>query len=396
VVKLSAIAVCTKLLKLSLAINAGENRSTWQKGAAMAEQNHSYRELASKIRRAVEACIPTYFERSAARSALQAKIEAVLAEPLPAVQPEVRQVTILLADVRGFTALAETYSAPVIMEMLNRYFAAMTEVIIRFGGYIDKLMGDSIMVLFGAPYSEPDDTERAIACAVAMQQAMSEYNRQNMALGLPELYMGIGLNSGKVLAGALGSEHHRQYTVIGDEVNLASRIEAQSLRGQVLMSENCYQLAKAYVLVGQPNKVQVKGKRKPVPLYELLGTSRPRTMTVPRREIRKSPRVEVSMPCFFQVVDGKSVRSQPCRAEVLDIGYHGLLMVSPVPLPPMSEVKLQISLELLATDSADIYARVINSESVGDGFQCSLEFTAIDRAGQSAIKRYVDNLLFQA
>ena len=354
--------------------------------------------LASRISQEVESCFPTQFERRAARSLLQSKIEAILNEGgyQDASPVSSQQVTILLADIRGFTSLAETYSAMMVVDLLNRYFSVMTNVIVQYGGTIDKLMGDSIMVLFGAPHPKSDDVERAVACGVAMQQAMSEFNNQNAELGFPELYMGIGINTGEVVAGPVGSEHYREYTVIGDEVNLASRIEAQSLRGQILISESTYQSAQNFVLVGQPSRVQVKGKRKPVCLYELLGTSRPRTMTVPRREIRKSPRVQISMPCFFQIVDGKQVHSQPCRAEVLDIGYYGLLILSPVPLEPLSEIKIEMSLELLASTTTDIYARIINSESVGMGFQCSLEFCSIDMAGQRTIKRFVDNLIYQS
>lgn len=356
------------------------------------------KQLAAKISAEVESCLPTQFERSAARAALQKKIETILndagyQDSSPACS---QQVTILLADIRGFTALAETYSAMMVVDLLNRYFAIMTNIIVQYAGTIDKLMGDSIMVLFGAPHPKHDDSERAVACAVAMQQAMTEFNSQNSELGFPELYMGIGINSGEVVAGPVGSEHYREYTVIGDEVNLASRIEAQSLRGQILISESTYQTVQNFVLVGQPSRVQVKGKRKPVCLYELLGTSRPRTMTVPRREIRKSPRVQINMPCFFQIVEGKQVRSQPCRGEVLDIGYYGLLILSPVPLEPMSEIKIEMSLELLASTTTDIYARIINSESVGMGFQCSLEFCSIDMAGQRTIKRFVDNLIYQS
>ena len=111
-----------------------------------------------------------------------------------------------------------------VMELLNRYFAHMGEVITEYGGTIDKLMGDSMMVLFGAPQAAADDVERAIGCAVAMQRAMSEFNQQNRELDLPDMYMGIGINSGKVMVGSLGSNYHREYTVVGDAVNITSRI----------------------------------------------------------------------------------------------------------------------------------------------------------------------------
>ena len=286
----------------------------------MATINNENKSLAAEISAAVESYLPTQFERTAVHQQLHARIEAILNEARFVEEgAQTCEVTILLADIRGFTTLAETYSAKMIMDLLNRFFAAMSEVVVRFSGTIDKLMGDSIMVLFGAPQSAFDDVERALACAIAMQHAMSDFNAQNKELNLPELFMGIGINTGEVMAGGLACDQHREFTVIGDEVNLASRIEAQSLRGQVLISEATYKLAQSYILVGQSNSVQVKGKRKPVTLFELLGATKPRTMTVPQREIRKSPRVSVNMPCYFQVVKGKQVKSQHCKAEVIDI-----------------------------------------------------------------------------
>lgn len=353
--------------------------------------------LAAQICAEVESQLPRGLESSEARDTLLSKIQTILDQPQTIeLQPESRRVTILLSDIRGFTTIAETYSAMTVVELLNRYFSRMSQIIVNYGGTIDKLMGDSIMVLFGAPTSEVDDVERAVACAVAMQQAMSEFNEQNMAMDLPELFMGIGINTGEVVAGPVGSDLHREYTVIGDEVNLTSRIEAQSLRGQILISENTYKLASPFVLVGEPNRVQVKGKKQPVCLYELLGTTRPRTMAVPRREIRKSPRIDINMPCYFQRVENKRVYPDRYCGEVQDIGYNGLQMVSPLPLDTYSEIRITVSLELLGDETTDIYARIIKSQPSREGHLCSLEFTAIDKAGQSTIKRFVDQQIYQS
>jgi adenylate cyclase len=143
-----------------------------------------------------------------------------------------REVTILLADLRGFTTVAAKHPPDVVLDMLNRYLVRMSGIIYGNGGSIDKFMGDAIMVLFGAPITHADDVHHAVACAVQMQIAMEELNQDHRERSLPELFMGIGINTGTVLAGLLGSEAYSEYTVIGDEVNLASRIEAFSLRGQ--------------------------------------------------------------------------------------------------------------------------------------------------------------------
>ncbi len=316
------------------------------------------------------------------------------ADSLTLIPAESKHITILLSDIRGFTAITETYSARTVVDMLNRYFTCMSRIIVRYGGTIDKFMGDSIMVLFGAPITHKDDVERAIACAVEMQQAMTEFNRQNAQLGLPEIFVGIGINSGGVMAGTLGSELHSEYTVVGDEVNLVSRIEAQSLRGQILLSESTYRLAESFVKVSTPNKVQVKGKRRSVTLYELLATNLPRPLQVPRRESRNSPRVLVKIPVFFQLLEGKKILPEVHRGEVVDLSYNGMQALVSVPLPPSSEICISMSLHLLGDESTEIYTRIVKVAEEQESYRASMEFTYIKPEGQQAIKQYVDSMVF--
>ena len=152
-----------------------------------------------------------------------------------------REVTILLADLRGFTALSGSQPASVVIAALNRCLARLSEVVFKYQGTIDKFMGDSIMVLFGAPVAREDDVDRALLCAVEMQIAMRELNFAHLTERLPEVFLGVGVNTGTVMAGRFGSDVYSEYTVIGEAVNLASRIEALSLRGQVLISDSTYQ-----------------------------------------------------------------------------------------------------------------------------------------------------------
>lgn len=331
----------------------------------------------------------------AAAAALRHRIADILraAGDFAEGETESRHVTILLSDIRGFAAIAETYPALRVVAMLNRYFARMCEVVVQYGGTIDKFMGDSIMVLFGAPSSEPDDVERAVACAVQMQLAMGEINEQNLALGLPEIFMGIGINSGSVVAGPLGSELHSEYTVIGDEVNLTSRIESHSLRGQILISENTYALAKSFIEVGAPNIVQVKGKRQPVKLYELLSTEKPHNLVVPRRDERKSLRVSVNMPLEFQRLDGKQILDKKFRGDVIDISYNGIMTRVPMELAPLSEIKLALSLQFLGSETSDAYAKVLRCEPWEDAYRCHMEFTSMDQQGRQAVKQFVDGMI---
>ncbi|MBL4580294.1 MAG: PilZ domain-containing protein [Gammaproteobacteria bacterium] len=304
-----------------------------------------------------------------------------------------KKITILLSDIRGFSNIAESYPATDVVQMLNRYFDAMGDIIVSYGGTIDKLMGDSILVVFGFPEERESDVESALACAVEMQNAMSELNNVNQSMGMPDLFVGIAINTGSVVVGDLGSKHYHEYTIIGDEVNLTSRIEAHCLRGQILISENTYELSKEFIEVGPPNRVEVKGARDAVDLYELHATTRPRAMEVPRREGRKSPRIKVNMPVAFQNLAGKIVLSENFHGEVIDISYHGLLIETPIRLGKSSEIKMALSLELFSDRITDVYARIINTEQVNDKFRSSMEFTTIGTEGLRAIKQYVDNMV---
>lgn len=304
-----------------------------------------------------------------------------------------KNITILLSDIRGFSGISESHPATDVVSLLNRYFDAMGNIITKYGGTIDKLMGDSILVVFGFPEERESDVENAIACAVEMQMAMGEINAVNRSLDMPDLFVGIAINTGSVVVGDLGSDHYHEYTIIGDEVNLTSRIEAHCLRGQILISENTYELSKDFVEVGSPNRVEVKGAREAVDLYEVFATDRPKKMEVPRREGRKSPRVKVGMPVVFQNLSGKIVLDERYQGDVIDISYHGLLVETPVKVNNSSEIKMALSLELFSARTTDVYARIINTEQFGDKYRSSMEFTSIGSEGLSAIKQYVDKMV---
>lgn len=306
---------------------------------------------------------------------------------------ETKNISILLSDLRGFTAMAEKHSALTVIELLNRYFTKMSEIIDSYGGTIDKFMGDSIMVLFGADASHEEDVENALACAIEMQIAMNDINAVSESMGLTHLYMGIGINTGEVVTGTLGSDIYREYTVIGDHVNLASRVEAHSMRGQVLISENTYKLAKDNITIGDVNEVVVKGKRLPVKMYEVLSVEKPKFLELPIRDNRKSPRVEVNLPLNYKKIVGKQILSEVYEGKIIDISYGGFFTRTDQQLAPLSEIIVTVSLSLMGTGTSDIYARVLNATEVEGSYQTHLEFTSIDENAKTAIKAFVDRLI---
>lgn len=306
-----------------------------------------------------------------------------------------RDVTILLADLRGFTAIAADLPAGDVLKMLNPVLIKMSEIIFKHGGTIDKFMGDSIMVLFGAPGTRSDDVARALSCAVEMQVCMRDLGAAQRAVGLPELYMGIGINTGNVLAGTIGSDVYSEYTVIGDQVNLTSRIEAFSLRGQVLISEGTYRRSDEFVVVSDPMSVSVKGRSEPVKLYEVLSIPT-RGLSVPRQEVRRSHRVSVKLPFRFQIVRDSVVMPAMYSGIIHDIGYYGVLITTDEKLPPMTDLKMEIALPEVDYDARDLYGKVVNTKSINGSMFTGVEFTSVSAASNSKIQLLVQLNIFAA
>lgn len=184
---------------------------------------------------------------------------------------EERRITILFSDLRNFTTLSERFSADKIVAALNNYYGKMVDVIEKYNGTVDSFIGDAIMVVFGAPYSGDDDAYRAIVCALEMQASMPVVNEMNRNSGLPELEMGIGINTGCAIVGNIGSQKRMQYSAIGSPVNLASRIQDLTLGGQILISETTYQEVSNSLTLNGHLRVKVKGIASPITIYDIVG-----------------------------------------------------------------------------------------------------------------------------
>lgn len=182
-----------------------------------------------------------------------------------------RTVTVLMSDLRGFTSATEGLPPEAVVGMLNSYLAAMVDVIAKHQGTIDEFIGDAILVLFGAPVARDDDARRAVACAVEMQLAMASVNERFRREWLPEVEMGIAINTGPVVVGNIGSRKRAKYGVVGSHVNLAARIESFTVGGQILVSEHTLLAAGPAVHVGRQMDIQAKGFKEAVALYELKG-----------------------------------------------------------------------------------------------------------------------------
>ena len=186
----------------------------------------------------------------------------------PPQDSERRQATIMFADISGFTAMSEKLDAEEVTAVMNDCFDFLGEIIKYDGGKIDKFIGDCVMALFGVPTALEDAPQRAINAAIDMRNGLEQFNREK-ELRIP-LEIHIGINSGEVISGSIGSRDKREYTVMGDAVNLASRLEDASERGQILVGLSTYHSTKGTFEYRELPPFSFKGKREPVSVFELL------------------------------------------------------------------------------------------------------------------------------
>ncbi len=178
-------------------------------------------------------------------------------------------ITVLFADIRGFTAFSETMPSEALVEILNQYLALAVKAVLNEEGTLDKFMGDAVMALFNVPLPQPDHTLRAVRAAMAMQQAMADYNQISANTGC--LSFGIGLHVGQAVVGNIGTAQQMNYTAIGDTVNLAKRLQEHAQGGQIILSEAAYEAVKDFVVVEDLGPMSVKGRTAEVHGYLLMG-----------------------------------------------------------------------------------------------------------------------------
>jgi adenylate cyclase len=178
-------------------------------------------------------------------------------------------ITVLFADIRGFTRISEHAPPEKIVTLLNKYFSAMTDIIFAHGGTLDKYLGDGLMALFGAPATTPQDAGNALNAAVAMQRRIIGINQELSGEGLPEIGAGIGLHTGEATVGYIGSERRSEYTAIGDTVNTASRLESNSLGGEILISDATARAARSRYGLKPRQPIMVKNRQQPIALWEV-------------------------------------------------------------------------------------------------------------------------------
>jgi class 3 adenylate cyclase len=288
---------------------------------------------------------------------------------------ETRVVSVLMSDIRGFTTVAERLPPGQVVTMLNIYLGTMAEVITEHHGTVNEFIGDGILAIFGAPIRRDDFVESAVRCALAMQRAMGEVNRQIAVLGVPALEMGIGINTGEVVVGNIGSAKRAKYGVVGSNVNLASRIEAATVGGQVLVSQSTHEALPGLIEVRREHLLHAKGSKQPMRVFEVSGISGDRPLRLPTPEENwsdlREPRV---LECTL-VTDEKQIVGPPFVARVIAVGQTSVELDTRHGLEVAINLRMRIQRESADETSPDLYGKVVACGPVAG--RCGVRFTSL-------------------
>jgi len=274
---------------------------------------------------------------------------------------EKRMVTIMMTDLRGFTALSERLKPEQVVQMLNSYFEVMVDVVLQYNGTINEIIGDALLVIFGAPQEMPDRAQRAIACAIEMQNAMEKVNAQNRAQGLPELEMGIGLNETEAIVGNIGSSKRSKYAVVGSGVNMTSRIESYTVGGQILISESVRQETGEVLRIDAQRDVLPKGAETPLRIYEVgaiaghynlaLEDKDPTLITLARQ-----------FPIRYTVLEGKNVGKKELDGSVVRLSKKCAEITLGGPVSILNNLKMNLGDVDEKLSARHFYGKVIERQ----------------------------------
>ncbi|PZO43239.1 MAG: adenylate/guanylate cyclase domain-containing protein [Pseudanabaena frigida] len=285
---------------------------------------------------------------------------------------EKRKVTLLFSDLRGFSALFERVEPEQGVKAISLYLDVMTEVITKYKGTINEFVGDGIFVMFGAPIQREDDTQRAVTCAIAMQLAMAEVNAKLETMQIPALQMGIGMHTGEVLAGNIGSQRRAKYTVMGSTVNLASRIESYSVGGQVLVSESLLHEIKDIVRIDAQMRVKPKGFNEVIIMFDIGGIN---DLALPED---KETLVKLSQPILIEwnAIEGKHVKEKRSRGMLFKLSANNAEIRSDHTLEPLTNLQITLIDHKQERIIDNVYAKVVEV-SLEDSSHCWIRFTAV-------------------
>ena len=298
-------------------------------------------------------------------------------------------VTILMADLRGFTGRTEKSDPEETLRLLNRFFGSMAKIITSYDGMIDEFLGDGILTIFGVPERHKDDPARAVACALEMQNTLLELNVELEAEGIRPLEMGIGINTGSVIVGNIGSKIRAKYGIVGMPVNTASRIESLTVGGQVLIGEPTFQQVREDVEVDRPQTVMMKGYRQPLVCFPVKAIARPYQVELVENKTNTS-QVELHLPMTGWVVDGKTIVEPAIQGRTLHIEENKWQVEFESALDPMTDLKIQVNFCTEAHCFEPMYGKILSRMEVELPNTYEMKITAMAKEDRDIIYKWAE------
>ena len=289
---------------------------------------------------------------------------------------ESRFVTILMSDLRGFTAISEKLPAETVMNIINIYLAKMTDIIMRYNGTIIEFIGDAVFAIFGAPVLRNDDAQRAVACAIEMQRAMAEVNEHCRERGYPEVEQGIGLNTGELIVGNIGSDKRTKYGAVGMQVNLTARVESYTLGGQILISKSTFAVCGPILYVVDQQEVRPKGVEKPVTLYEVRGIGGDFNLYLKAQQPEEMGDFAHGPAVQMSVLEGKHASDETHEGTIIKLGTKTAVIRADMPVERLANLKITLAATGSDGTSRDMYAKVIEAPT-GEPATFKMHFTSV-------------------
>lgn len=294
---------------------------------------------------------------------------------------ERREVTILMADLRGFTPLTDRLPPENIVSIVNNFLGEMTGVIFRHQGTINEFIGDAILAIFGAPQRLADHAERAVACAVEMQMAMEHVNARNRKVGLPAVEMGVSVHSGVVVVGNVGSEKRAKYGVVGRPVNITARIESYSVGGQVLASERTLSQVTSPVTTVREFEIHPKGVAEALKVFEVTAIGGAYSFAVPERSAPVTPLAK-PVDVGIEVLKGGAAGQGFRPAQLTALSTSSATVRSADTLEAFANLRVRLPTD--DGDLTDIFAKVMSAEKGGT---YAIRFTSLPTEAREAFER---------
>ncbi len=302
---------------------------------------------------------------------------------------ETREISILMSDLRGFTALTSSMHPEQVITFLNRYLGRMVEIILDHSGIIDEIIGDGILAFFGAPETLDNHPELAVACALRMQVVMEEINRRNEQDGLPHLEMGVAVNTGEVVVGNIGSEKRAKYGAVGAQVNFTGRVESFTVGGQVLISHSTYEKISGKVHVSKSLDVAMKGVPGTVRLYDVTGISGQFEAHLPSRDD--------SQVCLAQGIeveafrlDHKILEKTGAKAVITHASLTSGTVLFHSEVAQWEDVRLTWPEGSSGLHGGEIYGKVVAVASADEGIKTVLRFTSVSSSAYRLLRKLID------